>query len=101
MDTSGGTLEGAVATYSCNVGYTINGVDSRTCTAQGWSDKEPTCESKQVTFCTPMPVSKGYTDLTKLLLDLNIPFQNIQIDIKSILILSGISQAHCNILCQP
>ena len=58
VDTSGGTLEGAVATYSCNVGYTINGVDSRTCTAQGWSDKEPTCESKPVAFCAQISIGK-------------------------------------------
>ena len=45
VDTSDGTLEGDVASYECDSGFTLEGVSSRTCTASGWSDKEPSCES--------------------------------------------------------
>ena len=36
---------GSTATYSCNDGYTLEGVTTRTCLASGsWSDSAPTCE---------------------------------------------------------
>ena len=44
---SSGTIEGSVATYSCQAGYNIVGVSERTCQSDGtWSDQEPVCESK-------------------------------------------------------
>ena len=51
VDTRSGTKEGDVATYSCFRGYTIKGVTSRTCTGDGWSDNEPTCE---IIDCGPL-----------------------------------------------
>ena len=36
----------STATYSCDTGFTLNGVSSRTCQDDGsWSDTTPTCES--------------------------------------------------------
>ena len=41
---NGGTLFSDNATYTCDVGYNINGTDMRVCTANGnWSDEAPTC----------------------------------------------------------
>ena len=35
---------GSTATYSCNDGYTLEGVSTRTCLASGsWSDSAPIC----------------------------------------------------------
>ena len=35
------------ATYSCDTGYYVNGVTTRTCQANStWSEVEPTCEKK-------------------------------------------------------
>lgn len=48
VDTSGGTTEGSVATYTCNEGYNLKGESSRTCTTSGWSGKEPSCESEYI-----------------------------------------------------
>ena len=43
------TTLGANATYTCDEGLSLEGVDTRTCEADGdigeWSDSEPTCES--------------------------------------------------------
>ena len=42
-----GTMFGSRALYSCNEGFVLNGVTTRTCEATGiWSDSEPTCERK-------------------------------------------------------
>ena len=39
-----GTTFTSTATYSCNDGYTLEGVTARTCLASGsWSDTAPTC----------------------------------------------------------
>ena len=48
------TTFGSTATYSCNTGYNLQGVATRTCQADGtWSDSEPTCQSKLKTMiCT-------------------------------------------------
>jgi CUB/sushi domain-containing protein len=44
VDTTGGTLFGAVAMYGCMTGYGLVGVGSRTCQADGtWSDAAPSC----------------------------------------------------------
>ena len=41
------TTFGSTATYSCNTGYNLQGVATRTCLANGlWSASEPTCQSK-------------------------------------------------------
>ena len=50
VDTSSGTTEGSVASYSCSEGFQIKGVTSRTCTRDGWSDTEPSCERKSFFF---------------------------------------------------
>ena len=40
-----GTTFTSTATYSCNDGYTLEGVTTRTCLASGsWSDSAPTCQ---------------------------------------------------------
>ena len=43
-------LEGTVATYSCVTGYTVVGVDMRTCVDSGsggdWNGMEPICTGK-------------------------------------------------------
>ena len=45
VSTSSGTTFTSTATYSCNDGYTLVGVSTRTCLASGsWSDSAPTCE---------------------------------------------------------
>ena len=41
-----GTTEGSTATYFCFPGYELKGVETRTCTSDGWSDSEPSCERK-------------------------------------------------------
>ncbi|HET7538646.1 MAG TPA: hypothetical protein VFK05_02205 [Polyangiaceae bacterium] len=50
---TGGTVDaptltfGATATYSCNAGYTISGMATRTCQPDGtWSGTAPTCAAK-------------------------------------------------------
>lgn len=46
MDTSKGVVAGAIATYSCNEGYTLNGDENRTCDVDQdgmWSGTEPSC----------------------------------------------------------
>ena len=38
-----------VASFSCDVGYVMNGKKNITCTSSGtWSDDEPTCKGKLV-----------------------------------------------------
>ena len=38
---------GSVVTYSCDTGYTLNGVMTRTCQSGGtWSGSAPTCEGE-------------------------------------------------------
>ena len=45
------TTFSSTATYSCNTGYNLQGVATRTCQADGiWSDSEPTCQSKHYYF---------------------------------------------------
>ena len=40
-----GLTPGSVATYSCDEGFELNGVRTRTCQNDGtWSDDAPTCE---------------------------------------------------------
>ncbi|XP_064386665.1 sushi, von Willebrand factor type A, EGF and pentraxin domain-containing protein 1-like [Halichondria panicea] len=42
-----------VATYTCDTGYTLNGVSTRTCGSDGvWSGSDPTCEAIE---CPPLP----------------------------------------------
>ena len=36
-----------MATYTCNSGFSLSGVTTRTCEAEGWSAEAPTCERKQ------------------------------------------------------
>ena len=44
VSTSPDTTFTSTATYSCNDGYTLEGVTTRTCLASGsWSDCVPTC----------------------------------------------------------
>ena len=49
---SGGREPGAVATYSCHVGYVLEGTSIRTCLHSGrWSDREPTCSKCKKVTC--------------------------------------------------
>ena len=42
-----GTTFGQTATYSCNTGYNLVGVNTRACEATGvWSGSTPTCEGR-------------------------------------------------------
>ncbi len=44
---------GTVATYTCNPGYTLNGVTTRTCGSGGvWSGSAPVCQRKWNGLCT-------------------------------------------------
>lgn len=41
-----GRKPGSKATYTCNVGFTLEGEDTRKCQRNGvWSGEAPTCES--------------------------------------------------------
>ena len=43
---------GSVVTYSCDIGYTLNGGSTRTCQSDGtWSGSAPTCSRKCVLVC--------------------------------------------------
>ena len=47
VDTTAGTTEGMMASYTCNTGYNLVGDTTRTCGTDGvWSSMEPTCESE-------------------------------------------------------
>ncbi len=47
VDTSAGTSFGDVASYSCDVGYTLIGSNETTCQADGqWNGSVATCESE-------------------------------------------------------
>ena len=42
------TIFTSIASYSCDTGYNLVGVDQRNCTsAVTWSDGEPTCQSEK------------------------------------------------------
>ena len=44
-----GTKFGQTATYTCDAGYNLVGVSTRTCQATGvWSGSEPTCQCMYV-----------------------------------------------------
>ena len=47
------TTFGAIATFSCVVGYNLtgnNGQDTRECLFGGWSGEDPTCESMKLVY---------------------------------------------------
>ena len=47
VDTSSGTIFRKVSTYSCDVGYTLLGTETRTCTESGqWFPDAPYCPSE-------------------------------------------------------
>ena len=51
IDLSGGTLFEAVALFSCDTGYTLNGASSTTCQSDAtWSDPNPTCDIRGAVF---------------------------------------------------
>ena len=42
-----GLTPGSTATYTCDVGFELNGAQTRTCQSDGtWSDDPPTCDRK-------------------------------------------------------
>ena len=44
VDIAGGTEFQNAAIYTCNLGYKLNGAESRTCQFNGsWSNTEPSC----------------------------------------------------------
>ena len=46
-----GITEASTATYSCNIGFTLNGDQTRTCGSDGsWSGSEPSCQSKTLSY---------------------------------------------------
>ena len=52
VNVSSTTTAGAVASYECVAGYTLEGSSTRTCQNDGsWSGSEPTCISKLLRFC--------------------------------------------------
>ena len=56
VDTSSGTTFNQIATYSCNTGYNLIGVSTRTCSSNAqWSSSAPLCVRK---------FSDGYSSLT-------------------------------------
>ena len=57
VNTPGGTLFGATATYTCGTGFRLSAAGSRTCQASGWSGTAPTCNP--LTCLAPTPVSPG------------------------------------------
>ena len=47
VSTSSGTTFGSIATYTCDTGYTLSGINERTCGADGnWTSFEPVCSSE-------------------------------------------------------
>ena len=57
VSTLGGT---AIATYSCDNGYVIDGQFTRTCRAAGqWSGHIPVCTSKFISFIHVNPILTG------------------------------------------
>ena len=47
VNTSSGTLFQSTATYTCDIGYTLNGSQSRNCGADEiWMSTEPSCNGK-------------------------------------------------------
>ena len=43
-----GNFVGATATYSCDIGYVVDGISQRTCQIDGnWDGIEPSCRSKK------------------------------------------------------
>ena len=53
VNTSVGTSFGDVASYSCDVGYLLIGLNETTCQADGqWNGSVPTCESELLQFST-------------------------------------------------
>ena len=48
VDLNPNTLQGSVATYTCNVGHELSGDATRTCQSLtgAWSGTEPTCNRK-------------------------------------------------------
>ena len=55
VDTSGGKSYKCTAVYTCNTGFVLNGMTTRTCQGNGaWSGAEPTCDGMQH-ICTVAP----------------------------------------------
>lgn len=51
VDLSEGTSFGSLAIYDCDLGYSLEGPDTRTCQSDGeWSDTAPTCMRKYYRF---------------------------------------------------
>ena len=40
------TTSGSLATYSCDEGFRLTGIETRTCFNGAWSNRDPTCTSK-------------------------------------------------------
>ena len=56
VDLTSGTTFGLNATYSCNTGYNLVGVSTRTCEATGvWPNSAPTCQG--ILFLSNMHLS--------------------------------------------
>ena len=57
-----GDTFGATATYTCDTGFTLNGMASRICQADGsWTDPVPVCEGEDVTFFSLYALSTTHT----------------------------------------
>ena len=42
------TLEDSIATYSCNIGFDLNGDETRTCFNSSWGGEAPTCQGEEI-----------------------------------------------------
>ncbi len=63
----GVSASGGTATYTCNTGYTLSGLSTRTCQTNGaWSGTAPTCSATAVDLQCPelSPPSGGTVRLT-------------------------------------
>ncbi len=66
VSTSSGTTFMNTATYTCDDGYTLNGVSTRTCQANGtWSLTAPTCDRE----CFKQNVHDSYNLFSLLVVD--------------------------------
>lgn len=79
----------SIASYSCNVGFVLNGLSERVCQASGyWSDRPPLCSKLPDSFTHPRP--------SPTLTPMIIPYSNstIYLTINSIPTMSSAPRAH-------
>ena len=56
VNVSDGAVSGAVATYTCDEGFVLDGPDSRRCDNEGmWSGSQPECKGQSTEKFPPLP----------------------------------------------